>query len=185
MITVFLANGFEEVEAITPVDIMRRAGLDVRTVSIYDSPMVTGAHKVPIQTDMVFCQVDFSQVDLIVLPGGLPGSTNLDACEPLCQAIKKHTEGGKPVAAICAAPLVLGHLGLLVGRKATCYPGVEPELTGATCTAAMVEVDGNIITGEGPAATLPYAYALLAMLTDRNTADGIAEGMMYKHLMLK
>ena len=134
MITVFLANGFEEVEAITPVDIMRRAGLDVRTVSIYDSPMVTGAHKVPIQTDMVFCQVDFSQVDLIVLPGGLPGSTNLDACEPLCQAIKKHTEGGKPVAAICAAPLVLGHLGLLVGRKATCYPGVEPELTGATCT---------------------------------------------------
>ena len=164
MITVFLANGFEEVEAITPVDIMRRAGLDVRTVSIYDSPMVTGAHKVPIQADMVFCQVDFSQVDLIVLPGGLLGSTNLDACEPLCQAIKKHTEGGKPVAAICAAPLVLGHLGLLVGRKATCYPGVEPELTGATCTGAMVEVDGNIITGKGPAAAFEFGYTLVEQL---------------------
>ena len=183
MITVFLANGFEEVEAITPVDIMRRAGLDVRTVSIYDSPMVTGAHKVPIQTDMVFCQVDFSQVDLIVLPGGLPGSTNLDACEPLCQAIKKHTEGGKPVAAICAAPLVLGHLGLLVGRKATCYPGVEPELTGATCTGAMVEVDGNIITGKGPAAAFEFGYTLVEQLKSPEATLLLRDGMLYAQLL--
>ncbi|MDD6124829.1 MAG: DJ-1/PfpI family protein [Paraprevotella sp.] len=183
MITVFLANGFEEVEAITPVDIMRRAGLDVRTVSIYDSPMVTGAHKVPIQADMVFCQVDFSQVDLIVLPGGLPGSTNLDACEPLCQAIKKHTEGGKPVAAICAAPLVLGHLGLLVGRKATCYPGVEPELTGATCTGAMVEVDGNIITGKGPAAAFEFGYTLVEQLKSPEATLLLRDGMLYSQLL--
>ena len=183
MITVFLANGFEEVEAITPVDIMRRAGLDVRTVSIYDSPMVTGAHKVPIQADMVFCQVDFSQVDLIVLPGGLPGSTNLDACEPLCQAIKKHTEGGKPVAAICAAPLVLGHLGLLVGRKATCYPGVEPELTGATCTGAMVEVDGNIITGKGPAAAVEFGYTLVEQFKSPEATLPLRDGMLYSQLL--
>ncbi len=183
MITVFLANGFEEVEAITPVDIMRRAGLDVRTVSIYDSPMVTGAHKVPIQADMVFCQVDFSQVDLIVLPGGLPGSTNLDACEPLCQAIKKHTEGGKPVAAICAAPLVLGHLGLLVGRKATCYPGVEPELAGATCTGAMVEVDGNIITGKGPAAAFEFGYTLVEQLKSPEATLLLRDGMLYSQLL--
>lgn len=183
MITVFLANGFEEVEAITPVDIMRRAGLDVRTVSIYDSPMVTGAHKVPIQADMVFCQVDFSQVDLIVLPGGLPGSTNLDACEPLCQAIKEHTEGGKPVAAICAAPLVLGHLGLLVGRKATCYPGVEPELTGATCTGAMVEVDGNIITGKGPAAAFEFGYTLVEQLKSPEATLLLRDGMLYSQLL--
>lgn len=183
MITVFLANGFEEVEAITPVDIMRRAGLDVRTVSIYDSPMVTGAHKVPIQADMVFCQVDFSQVDLIVLPGGLPGSTNLDACEPLCQAIKKHAEGGKPVAAICAAPLVLGHLGLLVGRKATCYPGVEPELTGATCTGAMVEVDGNIITGKGPAAAFEFGYTLVEQLKSPEATLLLRDGMLYSQLL--
>lgn len=183
MITVFLANGFEEVEAITPVDIMRRSGLDVRTVSIYDSPMVTGAHKVPIQADMVFCQVDFSQVDLIVLPGGLPGSTNLDACEPLCQAIKKHTEGGKPVAAICAAPLVLGHLGLLVGRKATCYPGVEPELTGATCTGAMVEVDGNIITGKGPAAAFEFGYTLVEQLKSPEATLLLRDGMLYSQLL--
>lgn len=183
MITVFLANGFEEVEAITPVDIMRRAGLDVRTVSIYDSPMVTGAHKVPIQADMVFCQVDFSQVDLIVLPGGLPGSTNLDACEPLCQAIKKHTEGGKPVAAICAAPLVLGHLGLLVGRKATCYPGVEPELAGATCTGAMVEVDGNIITGKGPAAAFEFGFTLVEQLKSSEATLLLRDGMLYSQLL--
>ena len=183
MITVFLANGFEEVEAITPVDIMRRAGLDVRTVYIYDSPMVTGAHKVPIQADMVFCQVDFSQVDLIVLPGGLPGYTNLDACEPLCQAIKKHTEGGKPVAAICAAPLVLGHLGLLVGRKATCYPGVEPELTGATCTGAMVEVDGNIITGKGPAAAFEFGYTLVEQLKSPEATLLLRDGMLYSQLL--
>ena len=183
MITVFLANGFEEVEAITPVDIMRRAGLDVRTVSIYDSPMVTGAHKVPIQADMVFCQVDFSQVDLIVLPGGLPGSTNLDACEPLCQAIKKHTEGGKPVAAICAAPLVLGHLGLLVGRKATCYPGVEPELTGATCTGAMVEVDGNIITGKGPAAAFAFGFTLVEQFKSPEATLPLRDGMLYSQLL--
>ena len=183
MITVFLANGFEEVEAITPVDIMRRAGLDVRTVSIYDSPMVTGAHKVPIQADMVFCQVDFSQVDLIVLPGGLPGSTNLDACEPLCQAIKKHTEEGKPVAAICAAPLVLGHLGLLVGRKATCYPGVEPKLTGATCTGAMVEVDGNIITGKGPAAAFEFGYTLVEQLKSPEATLLLRDGMLYSQLL--
>ena len=183
MITVFLANGFEEVEAITPVDIMRRAGLDVRTVSIYDSPMVTGAHKVPIQADMVFCQVDFSQVDLIVLPGGLPGSTNLDACEPLCQAIKKHTEGGKPVAAICAAPLVLGHLGLLVGRKATCYPGVEPELTGATCTGAMVEVDGNIITGKGPAAAFEFGFTLGEQFKSPEATLPLRDGMLYSQLL--
>ena len=183
MITVFLANGFEEVEAITPVDIMRRAGLDVRTVSIYDSPMVTGAHKVPIQTDMVFCQVDFSQVDLIVLPGGLPGSTNLDACEPLCQALKQHTEGGKPVAAICAAPLVLGHLGLLVGRKATCYPGVEPELTGATCTGAMVEVDGNIITGKGPAAAFEFGFTLVEQLKSPEATLLLRDGMLYSQLL--
>lgn len=183
MITVFLANGFEEVEAITPVDIMRRAGLDVRTVSIYDSPMVTGAHQVPIQADMVFCQVDFSQVDLIVLPGGLPGSTNLDACEPLCQAIKKHTEGGKPVAAICAAPLVLGHLGLLVGRKATCYPGVEPELTGATCTGAMVEVDGNIITGKGPTAAFEFGYTLVEQFKSPEATLPLRDGMLYSQLL--
>ena len=126
MITVFLATGFEEIEAIAPVDIMRRARLDVRTVSIYDTPVVSGAHSVPVQADMTLGQVDFSLVELMVLPGGLPGATNLDACAPLREALQKHAGEGKPVAAICAAPLVLGHLGLLRGRKATCYPGVEP-----------------------------------------------------------
>ena len=159
MITVFLATGFEEIEAIAPVDIMRRAGLDVRTVSIYDTPVVSGAHSVPVQADMTLGQVDFSLVELMVLPGGLPGATNLDACAPLREALQKHAGEGKPVAAICAAPLVLGHLGLLRGRKATCYPGVEPELEGAQCTGALVEVDGNVVTGKGPAAAFEFGRA--------------------------
>ena len=185
MITVFLANGFEEVEAITPVDIMRRAGLDVRTVSIYDSPMVTGAHKVPIQTDMVFCQVDFSQVDLIVLPGGLPGSTNLNAHEGLREALVKHYESGKRIAAICAAPMVFGSLGLLEGKRATCYPGCESTMTGAEYTKQLVTIDGNIITGEGPAAAFPYAYAILEIFAGKAVADQLREGMMFNHLTAK
>lgn len=183
MITVFLATGFEEIEAIAPVDIMRRSGLDVRTVSIYDSPMVAGAHNVSIQADMTIDQVDFSQVELMVLPGGLPGSTNLDACEILRKQLKKQAENNKGIAAICAAPLVLGHLGLLKGKKATCYPGVEPELEGATCTGKMVEVDGHFITGKGPAAAFEFGYALVEYLKDQEATLPLRDGMLYSQLI--
>lgn len=183
MITVFLAAGFEEIEAIAPVDIMRRAGLDVRTVSIYDTPVVSGAHSVPVQADMTLGQVDFSLVELMVLPGGLPGATNLDACAPLREALQKHAGEGKPVAAICAAPLVLGHLGLLRGKKATCYPGVEPELEGAQCTGALVEVDGNVVTGKGPAATFEFGFALVELLRDQEASMPLRDGMLYSQLV--
>ena len=157
MIYVFLATGFEDIEAIAPVDIMRRAGLQVQTVSITGENVVTSAHGVGITADMLLPEVDFSQAEMLVLPGGLPGSTNLDACKPLTEAIKRHFETGGAIAAICAAPLVFGHLGLLQGRRATCYPGVEPELKGASYTAAIVEQDGNIITGKGPLPLLSSA----------------------------
>lgn len=183
MIAVFLATGFEEIEAIAPVDIMRRAGLDARTVSIYDTPLVSGAHGIPVQADMTLGQVDFGQVELMVLPGGLPGATNLDACVPLREALLRQAGAGRPVAAICAAPLVLGHLGLLKGKRATCYPGVEHELEGAQCTGALVEVDGNIVTGKGPAAAFEFGFALVELLKEQEASMPLRDGMLYSELV--
>lgn len=182
MIYVFLATGFEDIEAIAPVDIMRRAGLEVQTVSITGEEIVTSAHGVGIASDLMLSEVDFSQAEMLVLPGGLPGSTNLDACKPLTEAIKRHFESGGPIAAICAAPLVYGHLGLLQGRRATCYPGVERELKGATYTAAIVERDGNIITGKGPAAAFEFGYTIVDFFLGEGASQPLRQGMIYKEL---
>ena len=182
MIYVFLATGFEDIEAIAPVDIMRRAGLEVQTVSITGEEIVTSAHGVGIASDLLLSDVDFSSAEMLVLPGGLPGSTNLDACKPLTEAIKRHFESGGPIAAICAAPLVYGHLGLLKGRRATCYPGVERELAGATYTAAIVECDGNIITGKGPAAAFEFGYTIVDFFLGEGASQPLRQGMIYKEL---
>ena len=182
MIYVFLATGFEDIEAIAPVDIMRRAGLEVQTVSITGEEIVTSAHGVGIASDLLLSDVDFSSAEMLVLPGGLPGSTNLDACKPLTEAIKRHFESGGSIAAICAAPLVYGHLGLLKGRRATCYPGVERELTGATYTAAIVERDGNIITGKGPAAAFEFGYTIVDFFLGEGASQPLRQGMIYKEL---
>ncbi len=181
----FLATGFEEVEAMIPLDIMRRAGVEFKTVSVTGSRMVTGAHGVNIEADILIEEADFSDADLLMLPGGLPGATNLNEHAGVKKAIVEHNAKGKMIGAICAAPMVLGGLGLLERKRATCYPGFEKFLEGAEYTHELCTVDGNITTGEGPAATLPYAYKLLEALTDAKTADNIADGMMYKHLMLK
>lgn len=181
----FLATGFEEIEALIPLDIMRRAGVEFKTVSVTGSLLVETAHGVKIQADMLIEDADFSDADLLMLPGGLPGATNLNDHAGVKKAVFEQNARGKMVAAICAGPMVLGGLGLLKGKRATCYPGFEKYLDGAEYTHELFTVDGNITTGEGPAATLPYAYALLAALTDKHTADQVAEGMMYKHLMLK
>ena len=182
MIYVFLATGFEDIEAIAPVDIMRRAGLEVQTVSITGEEIVTSAHGVGIASDLLLSDVNFSSAEMLVLPGGLPGSTNLDACKPLTEAIKRHFESGGPIAAICAAPLVYGHLGLLKGRRATCYPGVERELKGATYTAAIVERDGNIITGKGPAAAFEFGYTIVDYFLGEGASQPLRQGMIYKEL---
>ena len=180
----FLATGFEDIEALIPLDIMRRAGVDFKTVSITGDLYVESAHGVSIKADMLIEDADMSDADLIMLPGGLPGATNLNAHNDVKKAIIEQNARGKMIGAICAAPMVLGGIGLLQGRRATCYPGFEKYLEGAEYTHELCTVDGNITTGEGPAAALPYAYTLLAALTDRQTADQVAEGMMYKHLML-
>lgn len=179
MIYTFLASGFEDIEALAPIDIMRRAGLQVETVSITDDKVVTSAHGVPVVADRLLSEIDFEEAELLFLPGGLPGATNLDACQPLREGILQHAKAGRLTSAICAAPLVLGHLGLLEGRKATCYPGFETELHGAEYTAALVEQDGNFVTGKGPGAAMELGYVLVERLVNRETADALRQGMMY------
>jgi 4-methyl-5(b-hydroxyethyl)-thiazole monophosphate biosynthesis len=183
---VFLADGFEDVEALIPVDVLRRGGVEVVTVSTTEFPLVESAHGVNIEADIQFEQGDYTDADLLMLPGGMPGASNLFAHEGVCKAVLAQAAAGKKVAAICAAPaVVLAQLGILEGRKATCYPGFEQSLkdNGAQYTGDLVTVDGNITTGEGPAAAFPYAYELLSQLVDKNTSDQIAEGMRFKHLM--
>ena len=183
---VFLADGFEDVEALIPVDVWRRGGVDVTTVSISDFPLVNSAHGVNIEADIMFEQGEFDDADLIFLPGGMPGASNLFAHKGVCKAVVDQFAAGKKVAAICASPdVVLAPLGILEGKKSTCYPGFEQALAenGAEYTGALFTVDGNITTGEGPAAAFPFAYELLAQLVDQKTADQIAEGMRFKHLM--
>ena len=181
---VFLADGFEDVEALIPVDVLRRGGVEVVTVSITDFPLVQSAHGVNIEADVMFEQCDFSDADLLFLPGGMPGASNLFANKEVCKALVDQYAAGKKVAAICASPaVVLAPLGILDGKRATCYPGFEQALADATYTADLVTVDGNITTGEGPAAAFPFAYELLSQLVNKQTSDQIAEGMRFKHLM--
>ena len=183
---VFLADGFEDVEALIPIDVLRRGGVEVVTVSITDFPLVESAHGVNIEADLQFEQCDFSDADLLMLPGGMPGAANLFDREGVCKAVCEQAAAGKKIAAICAAPaVVLAQLGLLEGKKATCYPGFEQVLkeAGAQYTGDLFTVDGNITTGEGPAAAFPYAYELLTQLVNKATSDQIAEGMRFKHLM--
>lgn len=183
MVYVFFANGFEEIEGLAPVDILRRGGVEVKTVSVTGTEFVETSHGITLKADIMFEDADFSDADLLMLPGGLPGATNLNAHEGVRQTLLKQNARGGRIAAICAAPLVLGSLGLLEGKRATCYPGFEKYMTGATYTEELFTVDGNITTGRGPAATLPYAYAILAMLTNENTAKEVADGMIYTQLM--
>ena len=177
-IFVFLAEGFEEIEALTPVDVLRRAGLSVQTVSVMDEQVVAGAHGVPVLADKMFAEINPEDAEMILLPGGLPGATNLDAHEGLSQLILDFAEADKPLAAICAAPLVLGNRGLLQGKKATCYPGFETYLQGAEYTAALVEKDGNIITGKGPGAAMEFAFAIVEKYCGMDKVNELRQGMM-------
>ena len=177
-IFVFLAEGFEDIEALTPVDVLRRAGLSVQTVSVMDEQVVAGAHGVPVLADKMFAEINPEDAEMILLPGGLPGATNLDAHEGLSHLILDFAEADKPLAAICAAPLVLGNRGLLQGKKATCYPGFETYLQGAEYTAALVEKDGNIITGKGPGAAMEFAFAIVEKYCGMDKVNELKQGMM-------
>jgi len=177
-IFVFLAEGFEEIEALTPVDVLRRAGLSVQTVSVMDEQIVAGAHGVPVLADKMFAEINPEDAEMILLPGGLPGATNLDAHEGLGQMIQDFAKEEKSLAAICAAPLVFGNRGLLQGKKATCYPGFETYLQGAEYTASLVEKDGNFITGKGPGAAMEFAFAIVEKYCGIDKVNELKQGMM-------
>lgn len=180
----FLANGFEEVEALAPVDIFRRGGVEIQTVSVTGSEWVETSHGVTIKADVKFEDMrNFDDADMLMLPGGLPGATNLNEHADVRETLLAHNAKGKHIGAICAAPMVLGSLGLLKGRKATCSPGFEKYLEGAEYTAELFTVDGNIITGEGPAATFPYAYEILKMFVGEAKTRELQRKMQYAHLM--
>lgn len=166
MIHLFLATGFEEIEALATLDILRRCGLEVRTVSVTGTRLITGAHGIPVMADSLFRKKDIDVSDALILPGGMPGAKNLGACESLNRALVSHCQRGGLIAAICAAPMILGNLNLLNGRKATCYPGFEPYLKGAACSNDLVVVDGNVITGKGPGAVVDFAFAIAANFLD-------------------
>lgn len=177
-IFVHLAEGFEEIEAITPVDVLRRAGCDVTMVSVTGNRMVTSSRNIAVQTDALFEEVDYTKADMLVLPGGMPGSKNLDQHEGLKNKLLEADRSGKFLAAICAAPMVLGHLGLLQGRKATCYPGNEKDLVGATVTGKAVEIDENFITGKGAGSSIKFSLALVEVLCGKEKAQDIKTKMM-------
>ena len=177
MFYLFLADGFEEIEALTTIDTLRRAGLDVEIVSVTPDEIVKGAHGISVLCDKNIVNCDFYDAEMLVLPGGLPGATTLNECEDLRKELLKHASANKAIAAICAAPMVLGNLGLLKGKKVTCYPGFDKYLEGAEYTGAMVEKDGNFITGKGPGAAIDFALALVEHLCGREKVKELKNAM--------
>lgn len=178
-IGIFMADGCEEIEGLTVVDIVRRAGIDIATISISDKKEVAGAHGITFLADAKKDEVDFSTLDGIVLPGGMPGTINLGADETVDKVIREFAAGGKLVAAICAAPSVLGQAGLLNGKHATSYPGFEPKLTGAVTSEDPVVQDGNVITSRGMGTAIAFALEIVSYFTDKKTADKLAESIIY------
>lgn len=176
----FFADGFEEIEALTAVDTLRRAGLKVQIVSVTPDEIVVGAHDVSLLCDVNFENCDFFDAELLLLPGGMPGAGTLDKHEGLRRLLLDFAAKNKPIAAICAAPMVLGKLGILKGRKVTCYPGFEQYLEGADCVDAQAVRDGNIVTGKGPGASLEFALMVVEMLVGKDKANELSGAMCAK-----
>ncbi|MDO5522572.1 MAG: DJ-1/PfpI family protein [Bacteroidia bacterium] len=177
-VALFLANGFEEIEALGTIDVLRRAQIPLQTVSVTGDRNVTGAHDITVLADTTFAELDFSAIDVLVLPGGMPGAKHLNEHEELKQRVKEYAEKGEIVAAICAAPMILGGLGLLDGKKATCYPGFEPELLGAKTVGEKVVVDGNLITGKGPGLVFDFALQLVETIAGIGTRKEVQNGLL-------
>lgn len=176
---IFLADGFEEIEGLTVVDVLRRAGVETATVSVTGKKNVTGSHGIVVQADVLFEEADPAAAELLVLPGGMPGTLHLAAHEGLGRLLKEHAAAGKKLAAICAAPSVLGGLGLLAGESAACYPGFEEKLAGADVKYEPVVVSGNITTSRGMGTAIPFALALAAQMRDPETAEKLGHGIIW------
>ncbi len=182
MVYVFLADGFEECEALAPVDILRRGGIEVTTVGV-GSRSITGAHGITVMCDCDTGSIPERDITAVILPGGMPGTLNLEKNETVMEYVKTAAKENRIIGAICAAPSILGHIGLLNGRKATCFSGFEKDLTGAEVDSALpVVTDGNIITAYGAGAAFDFGFELLALITnDRKKSQELMRSMRYKN----
>ena len=178
MVYVFLTKGLEPIEAVTPIDMLRRAGVDVTTVSLSDSLLVDGAHGITVKADKMFADADFADAEMLILPGG-PGSPDMINHSGLCSLLRSFASAGGRISAICAAPSVLGRLGILDGRKATVYPGCGDGLENIVFTGRSVEHDGNIITAIGPAASSAFAAEIIETLRGRDVCEQICSAMQF------
>lgn len=177
---VFLADGFEEVEGLTVVDLLRRAGAEVVTVSIKETEKkVTTSHGITLFTDALFEETDFSDGDMLVLPGGMPGTLNLGGYQPLVELLQKFYAEGRKIAAICAAPSIFGDLGFLKGKCATCYPSFEERLLDARISQNPVVTDGNVTTSRGVGTAIDFALSLITQLEGKEKAEEIAKSIVY------
>lgn len=179
-IAVFLAEGFEEIEALTPVDLCRRAGIQVITVSVGETREVAGSHHITVLADRLFSETDFDGLDMLVLPGGKAGTQNLEAHQGLMSLVDDFYRQGKYVAAICAAPSILGHRGILEGRKACCYPGWEEHLKGAQVSRDTVCVSDHVITSRGMGCAVDFSLALVETLCGAEEARRQAAAVVYR-----
>lgn len=178
MVYLHLANGFEEIEAVTVADILRRGGVPIETVSMQPQLEVTGGHRITVKADLLFEEADYESCEMMIFPGGMPGTTNLLNHRELMETMVRHAFSGKPVAAICAAPMLFGQTGLVAGKRATIFPGMEDQLTGATVSSDRVVIDGNIITSKGPGTAMEFALALVGFLKDVETQEKLKGGLI-------
>ena len=179
MLHIFIADGFEEIEVLTVVDVLRRCDLELQTVSVTGTRLIKGAHDIPIMVDTVFRKGEIDKSDGLILPGGMPGSKNLFLHEGLRKALVNHSEKRTLIAAICAAPMVLGRHNLLEGRRATCYPGFEEHLRGAEIINVGICEDDNLITAQGPAFASDFAFAIASRFVDSATLAQVKDGMLF------
>ncbi len=177
---VFLADGFETVEALAVVDILRRAGVETVTVGVSQKSEIISAQNITVRADRMLDEEDYTDADIVFLPGGMPGTRNLEADEKVLNIVKKQYESGKIVTAICAAPSILGHLNILQGKKATCYPGFEKDLYGAKLMTERVVEDGNVITSRGMGTAVDLGLVLVERLLGREASEKIASGIQYR-----
>lgn len=179
-VCIFFAEGFEEIEALTVVDLLRRAGIETDMVSVNEELQVTGSHQVTVTMNKIIKEINFDEVDMLVLPGGMPGTQNLEACIPLMEQLEDFYQKKKYISAICAAPRILGDWGMLKGRNACCYPGEEGHLDGATVTRNEVEVSEHIITARGMGCSIPFGLAIVARFLGDEAAINLAKKIVFK-----
>ena len=179
---IFFAEGLEECEGLLVVDLLRRAGVEVTIAALGQDKMVRSSHGIRVEADALAGELDYAAYDAVVLPGGLKGVQNLKADATVCRVCQEFAAAGKLVAAICAAPTALAQFGVLKGKQATVYPGMDGELTaaGAGYTGLLITIDGNIVTGEALGAAIPFALALARLLADADTANKVKKAIVYQ-----